>query len=147
MVETEELTCTDCISPCVTCEGSTDYCLTCIEGYYSIEGGRCREEVIWYFPFVGTAFIFFILITISEIATKRRSNFKESLIAFWSIPEVLAWACLIWFMYHRVSHESYATGLAAIAAIFYICLNAVHGVIHPRYMVPNALFSYKKLIT
>lgn len=147
MVETEELTCIDCESPCVTCEGSPNFCLTCIDGYYVIEGGQCREEVVWYFPFVGMAFIFFLLITISEIVTKRASNFKESLIAFWSIPEVLSWGCLIWFMWHRVSHESYATSLAVIGAIFYVCLNSVHAVIHPRYMVPNTLYSYKQLLT
>ena len=146
MVETEDLTCTDCIRPCITCEGSPNYCLTCMDGYYVIEGGKCREEVTWYFPFVGTAFIFFILITISEIVTKRASNFKESLIAFWSIPEVMSWACLIWFMWHRVSTESYATSLACIGAIFYVCLNSVHAVIHPRYMVPNTLYSYKQLL-
>lgn len=137
------MTCTSCASPCVTCKGTATYCTSCIEGYYEIEGGKCREEVTWYFPFVGTAFVFFILITISEIATKRVSNFKESLIAFWSIPEVLSWACLILFMWNRVSHESYSTGLAMLGAIFYVCLNSVHAIIHPRYMVPNSLFSYK----
>ena len=101
MVETEGLGCTDCLSPCVTCEGSPTFCTECIDGYYVIDGGLCREEVTWYFPFVGMALAFFILITVSEIVTKRASNFKESLIAFWSIPEVLAWACLIWFMWHR----------------------------------------------
>lgn len=101
MVETAELGCTDCVSPCVTCEGSPTFCTECIDGYYVIDGGLCREEVTWYFPFVGMALAFFILITVSEIVTKRASNFKESLIAFWSIPEVLAWGCLIWFMWHR----------------------------------------------
>ena len=101
-VETADLTCTDCISPCVTCDGTPDTCLSCIDGYYVVDGGQCREEVTWYFPFIGTALIFFILITLSEICTKRASNFKESLIAFWSIPEVLSWACVTWFMWHRI---------------------------------------------
>ena len=147
MVETEDLLCTDCLSPCVTCEGSPDFCTLCIDGYYVVEGGKCREEITWYFPFIGMAFIFFLLITISEITTKRVSNFKESLIAFWSIPEVLAWGTLIWFMWARVENENYATGLAVIACIFYVCLNSVHAIIHPRYMVPNSLYSYKQLLT
>ncbi len=102
MVETAELTCTNCTEPCVTCDGSPDFCTSCIDGYYVVEGGKCREQITWYFPFVATAFAFFLLITISEIATKRVSNFKESLIAFWSIPEVMAWGCLVWFMWVRV---------------------------------------------
>ena len=144
-VETEELTCTDCNSPCVTCDGSPNYCLTCIKGYLPMGDGECREDVIWYFPFVAMALVFFVLITISEITTKKVSNFKESLIAFWSIPEVLSWVCLIVFMWNRVG-EDYATALAALAALMYVCINCVHAVIHPRYMVPNALGSYKNLL-
>lgn len=149
MVETELLTCEDCQSPCVTCEGSPTFCTLCIDGYYVIEGGKCRESIVWYFPFLGTAAFFLLLITISEVVTKRKSNFKESLIAFWSIPEVLSWGCLIWFMWYRVGEErrTYATGLAAIAAILYLCINFVHAIIHPRYMVPTTLYSYKQLIT
>ena len=67
-----------------------------VEGTYD-----CREEVVWYFPFLGMAVFFFMLITLSEICTKRASNFKESLIALWSIPEVLSWALVIWWMIHR----------------------------------------------
>ena len=145
-VETEDLSCTECVSPCVTCDGTVDYCESCIEGYYLIEDGQCREEVTWYFPFLGTAVIFFILITISEIATKRVSNFKESLIAFWSLPEVGAWACLIWLLWERQG-QSYASALATLAAMFYVFINLVHMIFHPRYMVPNTLYSYKQLLT
>jgi len=102
MVETEDLSCIDCESPCVTCDGTPDSCRTCIEGYYIVNGDECREEVTWYFPFVGTALIFFILISISELITKRKSNFKESLIAFWSLPEVGSWGTFIWFLYDRL---------------------------------------------
>ena len=38
MVETEDLTCTDCISPCVTCEGTPNSCTSCIEGWYIVNG-------------------------------------------------------------------------------------------------------------
>lgn len=144
MVETDDLLCTDCLSPCVTCEGTPTTCTSCIDGYYVVDNA-CREEVTWYFPFVGLALAFFILISISEIATKRVSNFKESLIAFWSIPEVLSWGCVIWFMWHRIG-QSEATALAALAALMYICINCVHALIHPRYMVPNTLPSYKQLL-
>ena len=103
MVEVvEDLTCIDCISPCVTCDGTANFCTECIDGYYIVESGECRERVTWYFPFIGMAFFFFVLISISECVTKRASNFKESLIAFWSIPELLSWACVLWFMWHRV---------------------------------------------
>ena len=145
-VETANLTCTDCVSPCVTCDGSPNFCLTCIDGYYVVDGGKCREEVTWYFPFVIAAVVLFILIIISEIIHKKDSNFKESLIALWSIPEVLAWVCLNWFMWHRVASESYATSLAVIAAILYVCINTVHAIIHPRYMVPNTFDNYKLIL-
>ena len=146
MVETEDLTCTNCASPCVTCDGSPDYCTLCIDGYYVVEDGKCREEITWYFPFIGMALAFFILISLSECVTKGKSNFKESLIAFWSIPEVLSWGCLIWFMWNRIG-QSEATGLAALAAMCYVCINLVHAIFHPRYMVPNTLYSYKVLLT
>ena len=145
MVETTELTCIDCITPCVTCEGSATSCTTCIEGWYIVNGNECREEIFWYFPFVGTALVFFILISISECATKRASNFKESLIAFWSLPEVGSWGYLIYLMWLRIG-QSEATALAALAALMYVCINCVHAIIHPRYMVPNTLDSYKKLM-
>ena len=29
----------------------------------------------------------------------------------------------------------------------YVCINCVHAIIHPRYMVPNTLYSYKQLLT
>ena len=29
----------------------------------------------------------------------------------------------------------------------YFCINAVHAIIHPRYMVPNTLYSYKQLLS
>lgn len=145
-VETEDLSCTTCESPCVTCDGTPSYCESCIEGYYLIEDGKCREEVTWYFPFLGTAMVFFILITISEIATKRASNFKESLIAFWSLPEVGSWICLILLLWERQG-ESIASSLATLAAMFYVLINLVHMVFHPRYMVPNTLYSYKQLLT
>ena len=144
-VETAELTCTDCISPCVTCEGTPRTCTSCIDGYYVVDD-FCREEVTWYFPFLGTALIFFALITISEIVTKRASNFKESLIAFWSIPEVLSWVCVTWFMWHRTGQNP-ATALASLSCLMYVCINCVHAIIHPRYMVPNTLYSYKQLLT
>ena len=144
-VETALLTCTNCTSPCVTCEGSATSCTSCIDGYYVVED-FCREEVTWYFPFIGMALCFFILITVSEIVTKRASNFKESLIAFWSIPEVLSWACVTWWMIHRVGQTPHSA-LAALACLMYVCINCVHAIIHPRYMVPNTLYSYKQLLT
>lgn len=146
MVETADLTCTDCISPCLTCEGSATSCVTCIDGWYIVNGDECREEIYWYFPFVGSAFIFFIMISISECATKRASNFKESLIAFWSLPEVGSWVCVIYFMYEKVG-QSVPTMLAALAALIYFCINSVHAIIHPRYMVPDSPEQYKKVIS
>ena len=144
MVETEDLTCTDCISPCVTCNGSPTSCVTCIEGWYIVNGDECREEIFWPFPFVGTAFLFFILISISELVTKRKSNFKESLIAFWSLPEIGAWGTVIYFMFDKIG-QSEATALAALGALMHVCINVVHAIIHPRYMVPVTLDSYKKI--
>ena len=109
-----------------------------------MNGDECREEIFWYFPFVGSAFLFFIIISISECATKRASNFKESLIAFWSLPEVGSWGCLIYLMYEKVG-QSETFYLAALAAMIYICINLVHAIVHPRYMVPSAQESYQKL--
>jgi len=144
MVETAELTCTDCIEPCLTCEGTPNSCQTCIDGYYIVNGDQCREVVIWYFPFVGTAILFFLLISISEIVTKRKSNFRESLIALWSLPEVGSWGTVIWFMYDRIG-QSEATILAAVAALMYICFNLVHSCYLGRYMAPAALPSYTEV--
>ena len=138
MVETEDLTCIDCESPCKTCDGSPNSCVTCIDGYYIVNGDECREEVIWYFPFVGSALVFFILISFSECCTKGASNFKESLIAFWSLPEIGAWGTLIWFMYDRIGEDT-ALLAACLAALLHICINLIHACIHPRYMVPNSL--------
>jgi len=49
-------------------------------------------------------------------------------------------------MWNRIG-EDYATALAALAAMMYVCINCVHAVIHPRYMVPNTLYSYKQILT
>ena len=42
--------------------------------------------------------------------------------------------------------QSEATGLAVLAALLYVCINCVHAIIHPRYMVPNTMDSYKNLM-
>ena len=48
-------------------------------------------------------------------------------------------------MWERIG-QSEATALAALAAMIYVCINCVHAILHPRYMVPNALDSYKKVL-
>ena len=109
--------------------------------------GTCREEVFWVFPFVGMAIVFLIVIGIAECIWKQDSNFKESLIAFWSLLEVFAWATFIYLVYDRTGELNLTLYLAALACLFYVCLNTVHAIWHPRYMVPTALYSYKQLLT
>ena len=122
-VNTTTNNCTECIEPCATCVETPDTCLTCIEGYTIIAGTtRCRERVYWPFPFILTGVLGFILITISEIVTKRESRFKEAFIAFLSLPEVGAWATLIVFMWWRVGQTGPSL-LAAVALLLYVTIN------------------------
>ena len=114
---------------------------------------RCREQVFWPFPFIFTGLVAFILISISECVTKRESRFKETFIAFWSLPEVAAWwtfAVMVGYRY-REKFNPVPTdpvfSLAVIAILLYCIVNWVHMCIHPRKMVPNTLFSYKTLLT
>lgn len=94
------------------------------------------------FPFFATSLLFFIIIIAAEIRTKTESRFKEAFISFLSIPEIGSWCTLVTFMYLRIGYWG-ATFVAAIALLIYIVINFVHAIVHPRYIVPNSLYSYK----
>ena len=111
---------------------------------------KCREEVFWPFPFIGTGLVAFIVIWISECVTKSESRFKEAFIAFWSLPEVAAWytfVIMVGWRYREKLPDDPVFILGCLALLLYAIVNAVHACIHPRKMVPNTLFSYKTLLT
>lgn len=104
------------------------------------------------------AFIFFVLIAISEIVTKTESKFKESFIALISLPEMGAWLTYFAFLFIEIGYKKVkkenafkddekriATWLAAIGLATYLLVNFTHALIHPRKMVPNSSESYKRL--
>jgi hypothetical protein len=151
LVNTTTNNCTECASPCATCENLPDECTSCIEGYTLRSGMTvCREEVYWPFPFFAMGFLSFILILISEIVTKRESRFKEAFIAFLSIPEVASWITFTVMVYYRTAR--YVTldpvfVVAVLACIMYAIINFVHAIVHPRKIVPSSPLHYKILIS
>ena len=151
-VNTTTNNCTECQAPCATCEGVPDTCTSCLEGYTMMRGRAvCREEVYWPFPFAATGAVAGVLILISEIVTKAESRFKEAFIAFLSIPEAAAWVTFVAMVYHRTGGGLFPVdpvfAMGALAILFYMIVNLVHAIIHPRRMVPDSLFSYKVLLT
>jgi len=92
--------CTQCVSPCATCSGGPESCLSCIDGY-NLSGNKCVEKIYWPFPFVFIGICDFIVILISEICTKKESRFKEALIALVSVPELGSWITFLIFHYFR----------------------------------------------
>lgn len=151
LVETETNNCTACEAPCATCENSPTECTSCVAGWTLRRGKTvCREQVYWPFPFISTGLLAFIVISISECVTKRESRFKETFIAFWSLPEVAAWICFTAMVGYRYSDwipQEPCFVLCCLALLLYAIINLVHACIHPRKMVPNSLFSYKTLLT
>lgn len=142
-VNTTTNNCTACEAPCAACTGDPTYCTKCIDGYALwSSGGGCREIVYWPFPYLCVSVVAFVVILVSEIVTKTRSNFKESFIAFLAVPEFLCWINLIAFMWYRIGTAG-PTALAIFASIAYIIINFTHWCYHPREMVPHSLFSYK----
>ena len=108
----------------------------------------CREQVYWPFPFIATGLLAFIVISISECVTKRESRFKETFIAFWSLPEVAAWVTFVAMVGYRYSDwipQEPCFVLGCLALILYAIINLVHACIHPRKMVPNSLFVYQNV--
>ena len=133
------------MEPCATCTGDNTTCTSCIEGYKLVDGEfRCREIVLWPFPYLCSGVIAFVVILISEIVTKGESRFKEAFIAALSLPEFLSWANLLAFMWYRVGQVG-STAFCAIAIMLYVMINVAHAIIHPRQMHPNALPTYKEL--
>jgi hypothetical protein len=102
-VNTTTNNCTACEAPCATCVDTIDYCLSCVEDYKLMEGGgRCREIVLWPFPYLCFSIAAFLVILISEIVTKGESRFKETFIAALSLPEFFSWINLLVFMWYRI---------------------------------------------
>lgn len=81
-------TCDFCEFPCVTCEMNATDCSSCPPGYllYTVDN-TCYEEIIWYFPFLGAAGVFFLLVLIVDCICKS-TNFLHSLLYYLAILEI-----------------------------------------------------------
>ena len=140
--------CTECVAPCETCVEEPTKCTGCRKGYFLLNkvDGICREIVYWPFPYLITGILCFFIVAISECATGGIAHFKETFIAFLSIPEFLSWINLTVFIWwFRAKLEGVLLG-CIIACLLYMLINFIHSIIHPRKMVPRTLYSYKQLV-
>jgi hypothetical protein len=136
--------CTECTAPCDTCVETATKCTSCKQDYFLFnkELGFCREIVRWPFPYVITGILSFFIVACSEIKTGGVSHFKESFIAFLSIPEFFSWLNFTFFIWYFNKQEGVLLG-CVIACGLYMLINFIHFIIHPRKMVPRTLYSYK----
>ena len=95
-LETVTPTCEFCDFPCVTCQMNSTDCRSCPPGYllYDVDH-TCYEEIIWYFPFLGAAVVFFTLVLFVDCCC-RSTNFLHSLLFFLSLLEDGVIGFLIW---------------------------------------------------
>lgn len=92
-------TCQPCASPCLTCGDNKTDCLTCEETpikYLWYEGDHtCYEEIIWYFPFVGAAFLIIFLVWLVDCCFSE-TNILHSIVFFLCFVEDACMGYLFW---------------------------------------------------
>ena len=84
----------------MTCGTNATDCITCAPGYllYTVDN-TCYEEIIWYFPFLGGAGVFFVFVLFVDCICKS-TDFTDSILYLLALLEtgVMGYLSFLWFM-------------------------------------------------
>jgi hypothetical protein len=136
-------TCDYCESPCKTCEFNATDCLSCVDKYlyYDVDH-TCYEEIIWYFPFIGTAVVM-ILFTWMADCCARETDILHSLVYFLGYLEnaTMGYLAYKWVIGEVPGDRS----LAQASFAFHLLLNWVFVFIHCRGILAAPSPQYRQL--
>ena len=136
-------TCDFCDFPCMTCGINATDCITCAPGYllYTVDN-TCYEEIIWYFPFLGGAGVFFVFVLFVDCICKS-TDFTDSILYLLALLEtgVMGYLSFLWFMGEIDGDRS----LSLISFGVQVTLNILFIPVHIKLMLKNGSPEYKQV--
>lgn len=153
--DTATNTCTQCISPCSTCN-SASICTSCISGY-TLLGNSCVNSTIagvvtqkktisipYFFPFA-TSGVFLFMVTLIGLCCSKESKFRESAIGLIAIPEMLSWVAMVFCIKMYLNDWLlFSIGAGAIGA--HVLFNFIFGIVHQTKIIAEASRDYQNFL-